>query len=120
MGISFNYDKLEQYMNNFTGEDSSRRRTSPPPQSSMDVPMASPTTSTGTSNMKRPGPSSPERKRAAKKHRGGQESAKVASRIDWMAPLGMSTAGAKPTTATSSQDPGVFIHVESSCMCFYP
>jgi hypothetical protein len=33
----------------------------------------------------------------------------------------IAAAGAKTTTAlTSPQDPGVFIHVESSCMYYYP
>ena len=107
-------------MKNFIGEYSSRLR-SPPPQTTTDVSMVSVTT--GTSSMKRRGPSSTHsgNKRTAKKFRGEQDSGK-ATQINWMAPLTSSESipSAKPTTATTSlQDPYAFIHVESSCMYYY-
>jgi hypothetical protein len=71
--------------------------------------------------MKRSGPSSPQGKSSAKKHRGEQDSGKVASKVNWMAPVTVRIADAKPTTAsTSPQDPCFFIHIESSCMYYYP
>jgi hypothetical protein len=105
----------------FTGasEVSSRRRTSPPPHTTTDISIVS----TGTSSMKRPGPSGTQGEKFAKRHRREQNNGKVASHINWMAPFTESIASAntaKPTTATASpQDPCVFIHVESSCMYYF-
>jgi hypothetical protein len=97
------------------------RRASPPPQSTIDTPMESPTSI--TSNMKRPGPSSPHEKRSAKKHRGEQQNGPPASQFNWMAPLtASSAAGANPkatATSTSPITPFSFIHVDSTCM-YYP
>ena len=102
-----------------TGETSSRRRATPPPETIIDVSMESPRTSmTETSSMKRPGPSSPAGKRPVKKHRGKQDNGRVASQFNWMAPVTASIVGMK-ATAASPQDPYAFIHVESSCMYFY-
>jgi hypothetical protein len=119
-GSEFNiFHKILYYIKFFTdtGESSSRRRTTPPPQTptGIDISMASPTTSmTGTSSMKRPGPSSPQGKKSPKKRRREQDNGRVASKINWMAPLTASIAGAKPTTAP--QDSLAFIHVDTSCM----
>ena len=107
----------------FSGDMVSHRMESPPPQSSIDISMESPTMSTASS-MKRPGPSSPQGKRSAKKHRGEQDSRWVASQVNWMAPLTASTPGAKAMAISLStntpQDTFAFIHVESSCMYCYP
>ena len=80
--------------------------------------LGSPTTSiTEISGLKRPGPSSPSGKR--KKPWGKQNDGRAAShaseaRVNWMAPVTASRAGAK-ATAVSPRDPYAFIHVESSC-----
>ena len=113
--------------NFFSGDmDGSRRRASPPPQSTIDISMGSPTMSMATgSSIKRSGPSSPQEKRLTKKHR-KEDSNLVASQFDWMTPLASSIAGAKATASStsanipSSQDAFAFIHVEFSCMYYYP
>jgi hypothetical protein len=101
------------------------RRMASPPQSSVNIDFSmESTTASMASSMKRPGTSSPQEKKSAKKHRGEQDSERVASQFNWLTSLTALTPGVKATAISMStnttQDTFAFIHIESTCMYCYP